>query len=369
MKTAELSRRFSVALQDRRAAGLFRSLRDSCGLIDFSSNDYLGIASLKLLSADLSGSGATASRLLRGHTAQFDSLERQIAAFHRSESALICNSGYTANLALLGTVVNRHDTVLYASNLHASLRDGIRLSAARSFKFDQSDLSTLFRRSDRVSGQVFVVVESVCSMSGELAPVVELARYCEEKGFYLIVDEAHAVGVIGQSGRGLVCAHKLESKVFARVVTFGKSVGAFGAAVLCDRLTREYLINYARPFIYTTALPPMLLSTISAAYNLMEAHPEFQGELQSKISFFKQNAGPQVQSRLLASDVPIQAVIIPGNNSCKQAAEEIVSRGIDVRPILAPTVSAGAERLRVCVHRFNSNEDIRSLLSALESVV
>jgi 8-amino-7-oxononanoate synthase len=361
-------------LEERKFNNSLRTLVDSSSssrqLIDFCSNDYLGFSrSQKLLESireqefkysDLRV-GATGSRLISGNTKFCEDLEKRIAKFHHAEAGLIFNSGYDANLGVFSSLPQRTDTVVFDQFVHASIRDGIRLSFARAFSFKHNDLEDLRRKLNSASGNIFVAVESIYSMDGDCAPLKEMTALCEEYGANLIVDEAHATGVFGNKGKGVVVELGLENRVFARVHTFGKALGCHGAIVVGSTTLRSYLINFARSFIYTTALPIHSLISISCAYNLLESEDEKIGKLKRNIRCFKENIKPAIRKRLIESTSAIQCVIVPGNENVKEVAHEIQRAGFDVRPILHPTVPKGAERLRICIHAFNTENDIAGL--------
>ncbi|HVZ56431.1 MAG TPA: 8-amino-7-oxononanoate synthase [Chitinophagaceae bacterium] len=367
MKEAFLQNR----LEERARQQALRSLQLAGGKVDFCSNDYLGIVHDRLLEKhpaigeELAG-GSTGSRLLAGHSRLMDETESLLAAFHQAEAALLFNSGYDANLGLLSCVPQRGDTILYDYLSHASLRDGIRLSFAQAHAFAHNDLNELEDRLRRAKGRVFVVTESVFSMDGDVCPLNDLAALCQTWGAHLIVDEAHATGVMGPRGAGLVQQTGLADQVFARVHTFGKACGAHGAAVLGSRTLRDYLINFARPLIYTTALPPHSVARVRASYQLfpgLEAERERLGRLIRQ--FTAGAAGPH----LLASGTPIQAVVIPGNSQVREVARALQQNNLDVRPVLYPTVPRGLERLRVVLHSFNTEAEVELLLNTLKNSV
>ncbi|MDP4245062.1 MAG: 8-amino-7-oxononanoate synthase [Bacteroidota bacterium] len=385
-------------LDERRQQNAMRSLRLPEGKTDFCSNDYLGIATNGLIEAHLPPSasapaphplrhGSGGSRLLAGNYPLIKETERHIASFHESEAALIFNSGYDANLGLMSAIPQRNDIVLYDHLSHASIRDGIRLSFARSFSFAHNDLADLQHRLESVTAQppafqpasvppsgptsnppapphqVFVVTESLFSMDGDQAPLPEIVRLCDRFGAHLMVDEAHATGVIGRQGEGLVQSLGLEHKCFARVHTFGKALGCHGAAVLGSASLRDCLINFARSFIYTTALPESSVAAIRAAYDLFPGMTRERQRLQEWIERFHQ---APIRYERLNSHTPIQVVIVPGNDEVKSVSDQLQAAGLDVRPILYPTVPRGAERLRIVLHSFNTPAEIDRLVGCLK---
>lgn len=353
-------------LQERREQDAFRTLKLPSGKTDLCSNDYLGIIHFGLLEtseAHWLRHGSGGSRLLAGNDALTESTEQQLASFHQAEAGLLYNSGYDANIGLLSAVPQRGDTVIYDHLSHASIRDGIRLSFAQSFSFRHNDLADLEKRLQAATGNVFVVTESVFSMDGDQAPLMEMAELCENYNAWLIVDEAHATGVIGERGEGLVQHLQLQDRIFARVVTFGKAVGCHGAIVLGSRLLRDYLINFSRSFIYTTALPQASIRAIRDAYALFPGMKKERALLASLIHTFQ---AARLSYEKLVSHTPIQVVIVPGNEAVKAVAAHLQEAGMDVRPILYPTVPKGGERLRIVLHAFNTEGEVTKLVKLLQ---
>jgi 8-amino-7-oxononanoate synthase len=350
----------------------FRVLKTVSGLVDFCSNDYLGFArseKLKgLVDAEiqqypnyLNGSGG--SRLLTGNTAFTEELEHQIASYHQAEAGLIFNSGYDANLGLFASLPQRGDTIITDELIHACIIDGARLSYANRFTFKHNNLADLETKLQNAKGIIYVAVESVYSMDGDEAPLTDLLALTQKYNAQLIVDEAHAIGVFG---KGLVQQLHLENEVFARTVTFGKALGSHGAIVLGSNQLRHYLINFARSFIYTTAPSFHQLLTTKMAYQLLETSQKEQQQLTHLIALFKKEMQKKHQYQLIESNSAIQSVLVPGNVEAKQKAEYIQKKGFDVRAILSPTVAAGMERLRICLHSFNSEEEIIDLVHLLQ---
>jgi 8-amino-7-oxononanoate synthase len=363
-------------LQDRKEQGNYRSLMLGKGLTDFFSNDYLGLARSRELSDSVNLeyhsmqgnlNGSTGSRLLSGNHEYFIELESYLAKLFKAENALLFNSGYNANLSILSAVPQKNDTIIYDELIHASLKDGARLSFAKRFSFSHNDLADLETKMQRASGQIFVVIESVYSMDGDRAPLREIASLCERYEAALIVDEAHSTGLWGKSGNGLVCELGLEKKVFARVYTFGKAMGVHGACICGSRDLIDFLINFARPFIYTTALPLHALLSIKQAFLFLANNIHLQEKIRNNIALFKSGLhGPEVN--LIESLSPIQAIKIGGNQRSRSAAVAIREKGFDVRPILSPTVKKGEERLRICLHTYNTEKEIRDLTGIINSL-
>lgn len=353
-------------LDERRGDNALRQLKLPEGKVDFCSNDYLGIATNGLIGkASFNGlaHGSMGSRLLAGNYALVEETERILAEFHATPAGLIFNSGYDANLGVLSCIPQKGDTVLYDSLCHASIRDGMRLSFARAFSFAHNDCVELEKKLKLVAdGTCFVVTESVFSMDGDLAPLREIAALCRRYNAHLIVDEAHATGIIGPRGEGLVQELGLQEECFARVHTFGKAVGCHGAIVLGSVSLRDYLINFSRSFIYTTALPPVSVEAIAVAYRLLPLLNDTRDRLRRNIVFFKD---ADIGYQRLDSPTAIQVVIVPGNEEVKKLAVCLQEAGLDVRPILSPTVAAGSERLRIVLHAFNTEEEMQKLVAML----
>jgi 8-amino-7-oxononanoate synthase len=376
-------------LTEREKIKALRTLPEGKRGIDFSSNDYLGIALNPmvfekavniLLEKGLIINGATGSRLLTGNCILFKEVEILLGNIHQAESALIFNSGYDANIGLFSSVPQRDDIVLYDEFIHASIRDGITMGKARNYKFRHNDLKDLLSQIRRVqknettgsNSQIYIVTESVFSMDGDSPDLLGLSALCDEYGCHLIIDEAHAIGLFGPNGGGKVQELKLQGKVFARIITFGKALGCHGAAILGSRELNKYLINFARSFIYTTALPPHTLATIMAAYQFMNSSAGLRERelLHENIAYFnREKERLNISSFFISSSSAIHSCIIKGNKEVKQIAQKIQKDSFDIRPILSPTVPEGEERLRFCLHSFNSKEEIYSILQKLENAI
>ena len=362
-------------LNERTQAGNLRRLTTQRAPIDFFSNDYLGLSTTGILAElmrpnNIDTTGSTGSRLLSGNSEQAEILEHTIASLHKAEAALLFNSGYDANMGLLASITSRHSTILSDELCHASIIDGIRLSqCSRKYRFEHNDLADLEEKlkKNTAEGPVVVVVESIYSMDGDIAPLAEIVGLCEQYDAQLVVDEAHATGVIGKHGGGLVCSLGLQDKVFARVHTFGKALGCHGAAVVGSRTLKRYLINFARPFIYTTALPGHSLHAISTAYQYLSEHSFSNAPLHDLITHFRARIEEAGMEGWKNSISPIQALVISDNERCGALASKLQGAGLEVRPIRYPTVPLGMERLRICLHTFNTADQIDLLANSLIS--
>lgn len=364
----------SQSLQKRQELNAVRRLTVTENTIDFCSNDYLGFArSAELRSAiageyaqlELPQNGSAGSRLLAGNTAYAEELEKRIAAFHHAEAGLLYNSGYDANVGLFSALGQKDTTIIYDELIHASVHDGIKMSSATAFMFKHNDLFHLEERLKIAAGTVYVAVESIYSMDGDAALLKEILALCKTYHANLIVDEAHATGVTANAGRGLVQQLEMEEEVFARVHTFGKALGCHGAIVVGSNLLRDYLINFSRAFIYTTALPMHSLVAINQSYQLLQRSTTGIQQLNGLIAFFKKEAMLINKQEITDSNSAIQCIVIPGNGHVKSIAAGLQEQGFDVRPILSPTVQKGRERLRICLHAFNTGEQISRLINSV----
>lgn len=368
-------------LDKRKEEFLYRFLQVNEGMIDFCSNDYLGFArseSVKQQVQQYAGewaplSGATGSRSISGNSSYAEELERFIASYHHAEAALLFNSGYDANVGLFSCIAKKEDILICDELIHASIIDGCRLSYARRFKFAHNDPRDLEKKLKQANldrapkSAIFVAVESIYSMDGDAAPLPEMAMLCLDNNANLIVDEAHATGVFGPRGRGMVNQLGLESAVFARVHTFGKAIGSHGAAVLGSTTLRNYLVNFARSFIFTTALPAHSLITTRAAYEVLNHFDNTY--LHCLVQQFKLNFQPAPDAYLIESNSPIQSLVMPGNERARNASRKLQSKGFDVRAITSPSVPPGKERLRISLHMHNTMEQVDQLKSALQEIL
>lgn len=366
------------ALQKRKDLNALRGLKTTDLLIDFCSNDYLGYARSSQLKKAIEDewnaqpvhrNGSASSRLLAGNTAYAEHLEGYLATFHQANAGLIYNSGYDANVGLFSSLGQGDAVFLYDELIHASVHDGIKLSKATAYLFKHNDLQHLEERLKLVKGTIYVAVESIYSMDGDRAPLKEMIQLCERYNAHLIVDEAHATGITSNNGKGLVQEYQLQERVFARVHTFGKALGCHGAIVLGSDLLRNYLINFSRSFIYTTALPLHSLIAIHQSYLLMQKDKESIARLNENIELVKTGLAAFPAIKRINSESPVQSVIISGNDAVKDCTAKLTAKGLDVRPILSPTVPKGKERIRICLHAFNTVEDITLLLDSMEEAV
>ena len=375
-----LPNNLKVKLEARIQNNALRQLPLANDLIDFASNDYLGFSLSKsifddthqyLIEKGFTQNGATGSRLLSGNHNVYQEAECFIADFHQSESALLFNSGYDANVGFFSAVPQKGDLILFDELCHASIRDGIQLSNSKSYKFKHNDFEDLEKRlrqaqSDILIKTIYIATESVFSMDGDAPNLEELLALTEQYNAYLVIDEAHALGVFGNQGEGLVQMLGLQEKVFARIMTFGKGLGCHGAAVLGSVALKQYLVNFARSFIYTTGLSPHSVATVLVAYQHLNKDDEKILALKENIIHFNQQKNLLgLKPLFVHSKSAIQCAIIPGNEKVKNIASQLQDKGFDVKAILSPTVPEGQERLRFCLHTFNSKDEINGVLQLL----
>ena len=370
--TNVLEARVRAHLADLGSQGLLRRPHPPSGL-DLSSNDYLGLATHPPLvqrfadAVTRDGCGSTGSRLLRGHRESFTAIERQFAAFKRTDRSLYFSSGYLANLAVLSTLPEAADVVFSDARNHASLIDGMRLSRARRVVFPHGDVDALSRllAEDHGPGERFVVVESLFSMDGDFAPLAEYASACRRAGALLVVDEAHAVGVYGDDGSGLIRATGIADDVLVSVNTAGKALGVAGAFVAGPAWAIDYLEQRARPFVFSTAAPPALAAALEAALDTVSAEPERRQRLHSRVGFLRTRL-VEIGIALSPDASQIIPVIVGGNEEAVRLATVLQHQGFDVRAIRPPSVPAGTARLRISVNAMLSEDELDQFVRTLQ---
>ncbi|KAH6614096.1 pyridoxal phosphate-dependent transferase [Boeremia exigua] len=388
-----LDAEMKLLLDRRRKNSMLRNLTlPKPGQIDFSSNDFLSLSTnVGLKESFLSGLqtmqlplGSGGSRLLDGNSIYAETLERDIARFHGAEAGLLWNSGFDANAGFFSCVPQPGDVIIFDELVHASVHDGMRLSrAAQMVPFVHNSVADLRRVLQEVAElpggcNVFVAVESIYSMDGDVAPLRQIVDIVvetlgNERGF-IVVDEAHSTGVLGFEGRGLVCELGLEEQIFARLHTFGKALAGSGAILLGSHTLRHYLINYARPLIYTTFLSYPSLMLVRSSYELLwtGVTVSLQSHLHDLTGFlFKAMQQLQITSAAarnllsIPSACPQSPIFAVQLRRPRDLASYLQEKGMMVRAVVAPTIPQGTERVRICLHAGNTVNEVESLVGAL----
>ena len=349
-------------------------LRSSGGreYIDLSSNDYLGFTThpkLKQASKEAVerlGVGSSASRLLSGDSDIYHKLEGKTAQFKGKERALIFNSGYQANVGIISAFYSRGDVIFSDKLNHASIVDGIVLSGAKFFRFPHSDsnhLEQLLKEQRHKFKQALIITESVFSMDGDKPALDELVSLKEKYNCILMVDEAHATGIFGKNGAGVVEEEGLVGKIDLIIGTFSKALGSFGGYVACSKGAVDYLINTARSFIYSTALPPSVIAVNLASLELVEEEPERRRDLINNADYFRKRL-EDLGFKIRGSS-QIVPLIVSDNQKTVKASQELQRKGYWVLPIRAPTVPRGESRLRFSLTYHHSKEILEKLIKDL----
>ncbi|WP_137134839.1 8-amino-7-oxononanoate synthase [Rhizobium sp. FKY42] len=346
--------------------------------VDLSSNDYLGLARSPELAARLIealqrgvATGSGGSRLLRGHHEEHEELEAEAARFFGAQRMLYFGGGYSANLAILSTLPQAGDLILYDALVHASAYDGIRASRADALSIPHNDAhafeATLKSwRQGGGKGCPWIVVESLYSMDGDVAPLADLAEIAERYGAFLVIDEAHATGVHGPNGRGLAATFEGREDVIT-LHTCGKALGAFGGLVGASRLMCDFLINRARPFIYATAPPPLQALAVREALALIQAEPQRRKALQDLAAFANNKIGERLG--LPTSGTQIIPVLLGEDGKAVRVAEKLQAAGFDIRAIRPPTVPARTARLRITITLNVDQEIIERMVDQLARIL
>ncbi len=369
--------RYAFQLSELKERGAYRRLRPATGA-DFSSNDYLALAeSARIRSAMISAlergipSGAGGSRLLRGNHPEHEALEADAARYFNAERALFFGSGYAANTALLSTLPQRDDLVVYDALVHASAHDGMKLGRAPATAFAHNDVDAAaaaieaWRRAGG-TGTPWLVVESLYSMDGDRAPLADLHTLAQCVGAFLLIDEAHATGVYGPGGRGLATEFEGSDHVIA-LHTGGKAMGAGGALVTGPAVLCDFLINRARPFIFATAAPPLVAVALREALRVLQEEPERRVRLAALAAHAK--ARLQSTLGLTLPDSHILPVVIGESEPTLRIAESLQAAGFDVRAIRPPTVPAGTSRLRLSITLHANEAAVDALVAALGTAI
>jgi 8-amino-7-oxononanoate synthase len=375
MKTSD--KRFAKILKEREEAGLFRRLVLSNYKIDFCSNDYLGLAKNTQL-ADLIHAnfeeykskhsiinGSTGSRLISGNSELTELFEKECASFHQSESALLFGSGFEANLGLLSCIPQEGDVIFCDKLIHASLIDGLKLSKVEKRIFKHNNLQDLVHLLEQYPKETpkWIIVESIYSMDGDAAPLEELVQIKGKYNAEIIVDEAHSGGIYGSKGEGKCVELGCQSEIFARIITFGKAWGNAGAVILGSQILKDYLVNFARTFIYSTAPSPLHVSGLLTTLNFLMDQHLLRSQLKENIVFFREHIKSPNWGD---SQTAIQTFFFKGNEAVRAKAQIAQDAGFALKPIVYPTVAKGKERIRITLSSETRKEDMLSLINNLE---
>ncbi|MEM9895471.1 MAG: 8-amino-7-oxononanoate synthase [Bacteroidota bacterium] len=363
---------YQKTLQKREEQHLLRKLPPVSDGIDFFSNDYLGFAGDQKLHQKITeraarradGNGSTGSRLLSGNNDYKEQIEQEIADFHEVEAALVYPSGYAANIGLISSLATRETTLILDELVHASLIDGARLGKSTRKVFKHNDCEDLEKLLQSTSGQKLVIIESIYSMDGDTSPIAEMIKMCKKHDAFLLVDEAHGVGVFGDKGEGLLQQQRLHKEVLARIITYGKAPGIHGASVVGPRWLKEYQVNFSRSLIFSTAPDDTHFTAISAMYSHMEQAVEQREKLRDVVRYF---IGKREKSKgvWLDSRSHIQSLIVAGNSEVITLSDRLRTAGLNALPIRKPSVPEGQERIRICLHAYNTEDEIDLLFNTL----
>ncbi|SFC48885.1 aminotransferase class I/II-fold pyridoxal phosphate-dependent enzyme [Flavobacterium phragmitis] len=367
-------------LENCKRSNTFRKLPVFNNLVDFSSDDYIGFSKAEiifrqvhayLVENEIFQNGATGSRLISGNHLLYQITEDFIADFHNAEMALIVNSDYDANVGFFEALMQENDVVLYDELCHALIRDGIEMSKAKSFKFIHNDIEDLEQLIlGFPNSNVYIIVESVFSLDGDSPNLEELIMLSEKYNCYFIVDESYAMGVFGEKGEGLIQYLQLHNNVFARIISFGKGLGCYGSVILGSLELKEYLVNFSENLMESTALSPHSVATILMAYQQLKIENEAIKKLRENVVFFNQQKNLLgLKPMFVHSKSAIHTAIVPDCENLKQLSEELQNKGYDVQSILPPLVPEGQERLRLCLHSYNSQEEINRVLELIRDFI
>jgi len=375
-------------LDDLSEQGLYRSLRCVDGeqgptlllngreVINFSSNNYLGLANHPFLCAaakqaiDRYGCGSAASRLISGNMTLHEELEAKLARFKSTEAALVFNSGFQANIGILSTLTGAGDVIVSDALNHASIIDGCRLSKAKTIVYAHTDLNELEAALKQAAAarRRLIVTETIFSMDGDEAPLLEIVELAEKYHAMVMVDEAHGTGVCGSNGAGVVAKLGLSSRVAVQMGTLGKALGGFGAYVAGSRALCDLLINRCRSFIFTTSLPPAVMAMALAALDLVQSEPHRRDALRLQCRQLKLGLS-RLGFELGRSESPILPLIVGDASRCMTLSAALLAHGVFAQGIRPPTVPPGTSRLRITVMATHSDEQIARALQVFEEVI
>ncbi|MEA2658760.1 MAG: glycine C-acetyltransferase [Candidatus Binatota bacterium] len=370
-----------------KAAGLYRRLRrvdgdqgatlsiDGREVVNFSSNNYLGIANHPELAAaakaaiDRYGCGSGASRLISGNMTLHEELENRLARFKGTEAALVFNSGFQANTGVISTLAGERDAIFSDALNHASIIDGSRLARAKIFVYAHNDLDQLETELSHAASfrRKLIVTESIFSMDGDEAPLTAIVELAEKYGAMVMVDEAHATGIFGAGGAGVVQKLGLGNRVLVQMGTLGKALGGFGAYIAGSRGLCDLLINRCRSFIFTTSLPPAVMAMAMAALDLVKREPERRQALWNNCRSLKEGLRG-LGFELGASESPILPLIIGDATECMRFSEKLLENGVFAQGIRPPTIPPGTSRLRITLMATHTREQIERALAAFKAV-
>ena len=389
MASLPWSKALAATLAERQLSGRYRRLRTRSGeqgvsviidgkeMLSFCSNDYLGLAAHPTITkafinaAETEGVGSGAAHLLSGHSYYHQQLEEALADFMGQQSVLLFSSGYQANLGVIDGLMSRGDVVIQDKLNHASLLDGGRLSAAKSWRYHHADMGSLQRRLRQTEDSAcrLVVTDGVFSMDGDLAPLEPLIQLTQKHQAALMVDDAHAIGVLGKHGRGSVEHWQVKAEHMPIVMgTLGKAFGTAGAFVAADKDVIETLIQQSRTFVYTTAQPAAVAAASLASLVLVRTENWRREKLQTLIEQFRKGAA-ELGLATMNSLTPIQPIMIGDDKKAIVIGQELESRGFLLGVIRTPTVPLGSARLRVTLSTNHTEQNIKQLLEALEDVI
>lgn len=375
------------ALDERGASGLLRKrhtlqspqsphiIVDGKAYLSFCSNDYLGLANHPQLIAAMQqgaqqwGAGAGAAHLVSGHSQAHHELEQALAEFAGTPAALLFSTGYMANLGVVQALVGKGDTVFADKLNHASLNDAMLLSRASVKRYrhnDMAQLETLLAKAD--SGNKLIITDAVFSMDGDLACLPELLTLCEQYDAWLLVDDAHGFGVLGNEGRGSLAHFKLASSRIIYMATLGKAAGVFGAFVAAEQVVIDTLVNHARSYVYTTATPPALASALLESVKLISRGDAMRAHLQQLIAQLRDGLS-NLPCQLMPSNTAIQPLMIGDNQQALVLSDGLRERDIWVAAIRPPTVPQGTARLRITLSAAHTTADVEQLIGALHELV
>ncbi len=347
-------------LNNRKSQGALRTMSAFDSALDFYSNDYLGLRTNAQLLEEIQkipqDMGSGGSRLLSGTTSRMLEIENYLANYYQTESALLYPSGFMANLGLFSCLGTKGDTLIYDQYIHASVREGIRLSSAKNFGFRHNDYKDLEKKLKNATGDIYVIIEGVYSMHGDSPSQDAILDLQKQYGFYLIVDEAHSVGILGENGKGWTEDIPAE-KILAKIITFGKAIGYHGAIIASSKELIEYLVNFSKSYIYTTAPPESQFEVLYTIHRFLDKeYPALRSSLQEVIDTYNQ----------LMNEKGVNPIKIIENRNLEVVHQKLLKAGIPTKIIKHPTVEKGKEIIRLCLHANHTHSELQTLIEALQ---